>query len=260
MRFYVIISLLGVAFASPNSRIMGGADTAIEDYPFFASIEYNTYDVWFLHCGGALISNDAILSAASCFVASDPAFHRARLGSSNATTGGTLETIGQFILHPNFNRVTMENDIALLRLQLNVEESQTIQYASIPGPNYVLADNFALTAIGVGRRAPGDIRPAKLQSVRLNLINRELCAARYAVLQAEPGYENWPTVTNTMVCTAVLDQPGIGTCQGDNGGPITAQGNVVYGVASWQYSCGSDIFPSVNTWVSPFSNWIQANV
>lgn len=47
----------------------------------------------------------------------------------------------------------MENDIALLRLQLNVEESQTIQYASIPGPNYVLADNFALTAIGVGRRA-----------------------------------------------------------------------------------------------------------
>lgn len=74
--------------------------------------------------------------------------------------------------------------------------------------------------------------------------------SRYANLGA--------TVTNNMVCSGWLGVGGRGQCNGDSGGPLIHNG-VVVGITSWGYKCAESYYPGVNTRVSRFTPWIQAN-
>lgn len=48
----------------------------------------------------------------------------------------------------------------------------------------------------------------QLRLVNVNVINQELCAARYAYLKMQPGYELWPDISDGMLCAGILDVGG----------------------------------------------------
>lgn len=48
----------------------------------------------------------------------------------------------------------------------------------------------------------------QLRHVNVNVINQELCAARYAYLKMQPGYELWPDISDGMMCAGILDVGG----------------------------------------------------
>ncbi|KOB31599.1 Trypsin AiT9, partial [Operophtera brumata] len=42
----------------------------------------------------------------------------------------------------------------------------------------------------------------QLRHVAINVINQQVCAARYAYLKTQPGYQNWPDITDGMLTLA----------------------------------------------------------
>lgn len=63
-------------------------------------------------------------------------------------------------------------------------------------------------------------------------------------------------ITDNMLCSGWLDVGGRDQCVGDSGGPLI-HNDIVVGVCSWGYGCGSPRFPGVNTRVSRFTSWIN---
>ncbi|KAL0850895.1 hypothetical protein ABMA28_006804 [Loxostege sticticalis] len=254
---FVALSLAVASAATPSSdRIIGGSVTTINQYPEMAQLLQVVWGTYFFQdCGGIILNNRAILTAAHCTFNYGPAARRVRFGSSYRSSGGTVATINRIINHPNYNRpVQWDNDVSIVWINGNIPNTATSRPALIAGPNYFLADNQVVWAAGWGLTIPnnGDSFSNQLRHVQIWTVNQGICRQRYA-------YSRPPmTVTDNMLCSGWLDVGGRDQCQGDSGGPLYHNG-VVVGVCSWGGVCGSPFYPGVNARVSRYTNWINQN-
>ncbi|CAG9129018.1 unnamed protein product [Plutella xylostella] len=242
--------------APAQQRIVGGRPTTVNKYPFAGNIQINEFGiVWDSACGGSLISATAVLSAAHCF--GFPArSYGVRLGSSSAISGGTVYNVASYVRHPEYTNL-VENDVAILKLARPAIFSDVVRAASIPARVYPIADGTELTAIGWGILISGGTKPEILQEVQFNKVNTAVCAERYRALHANTTLEN-RKVTDRMLCAG--GDGGKATCSGDSGGPILINGDIVVGIVSWGHpNCFEPMYPSVNSLVSAFSDWIVEN-
>ncbi|XP_013190915.1 trypsin CFT-1 [Amyelois transitella] len=262
MRALVLLALLGTALAAPKqvSRIVGGEPTTIDQYPYMSNMLYHFWGIWWMQwCGGSLITTTSVLSAAHCYEGDIPSDWQIRLGSSFASSGGQVIPASLLVLHAQYNRNTLENDVAIIRLSSPATLSASVGVARIPGPAYILPDNTVVTSIGWGALTQGGASPEQLQHVDVNIINQTLCSERYAYLKTLPGYQNWPDVTGVMLCAGILDVGGKDACQGDSGGPLAHDSDVVVGITSWGFGCAHEFYPGVNARVSSYTDWIVEN-
>ncbi|XP_059051220.1 trypsin, alkaline C-like [Achroia grisella] len=254
MRFLVVwLTVIAAVAAVPRSpqRIVGGSVTNINSYPEIASLLYSWNGSTFSQsCGGSIINNRSVLSAAHCFVG-DPANRwRVRVGSTNANSGGVVYNVASIINHGSYNSGTQDNDVSILRLASNIGYTNVIQPATIAGSNYNLADNQVVWAAGWGATSFGGPGSEQLRHVQIWTINQATCRSRYAELGLG--------ITDNMLCSGWLDVGGRDQCQGDSGGPLY-HNRVVVGVCSWGVQCALARYPGVNARVSRYTTWIQNN-
>merc|ERR1711915_661340 len=92
-------------------------------------------------CGGTLVSPDTIVSAAHCFdqVAGLPSPDIVRLGEHNILSDvddgakHLLDVkIRSITQHPGWNSLTLENDIAVVKLEDNVTYNEDVSPACLP--------------------------------------------------------------------------------------------------------------------------------
>ncbi|XP_075975615.1 trypsin, alkaline C-like [Anticarsia gemmatalis] len=252
----VIISL-ALCFAAvtavptKSQRIVGGSLTSIESYPTIAALLYswngNTYGQ---SCGGTIINNRAILTAAHCPHGDAASRWRVRLGSTRANSGGSVYTLGSISIHPSYSPSTMNNDVAIMRIAGTIAYNSVVQPASIAGANYNLGDHQVVWAAGWGTVSSGGPASEQLRHVQIWTINQATCRSRYAAAGM--------SITDNMLCTGWLDVGGRDQCQGDTGSPLY-HNHVVVGVCSWGESYALAFFPGVNARVSRYTSWIQAN-
>ncbi|XP_052744401.1 achelase-1-like [Bicyclus anynana] len=140
-----------------QSRIAGGQIADITQYPFATSLLYNqeaTATNFEQVCGGTILTNSAILSAASCFFINNqitpPSTWRARVGSTSSITGGLQHIISAITTHDEYSTTTRVNDVAILRTAVNIAFSASVQPAYIAGGAYRLSLNDQVMAIGWG--------------------------------------------------------------------------------------------------------------
>ncbi|CAK1602325.1 unnamed protein product [Parnassius mnemosyne] len=239
------------AVPEKQQKIVGGSVTNIEQYPFATPLLYSWNSASYRQaCGGTIINNRAILTAAHCTVGDSPNRWRIRVGSTWANSGGTVHNCAQIINHPNYNGRTFDNDVSVMRAASTFSFSNSVRAASIAGANYNLGDNQAVWAIGWGTTSVGGSASEQLRRVQIWTVNQATCRSRYA----EVGM----TITDNMLCSGWLDVGGRDQCQGDSGGPLI-HNNVIVGVCSFGQQCALARYPGVNARVSRYTSWIQSN-
>ena len=96
-----------------KQAIVGGQGANAGEYAYQVSIQ----SAWGSHfCGGSVIDDTWILTAAHCMVGETPDNVRVETGLLRLSQGGEVHSVAEIIVHQNYNPNTMHNDIALIRL------------------------------------------------------------------------------------------------------------------------------------------------
>ncbi|KAJ2824762.1 Suppressor of tumorigenicity 14 protein, partial [Coemansia erecta] len=204
-----------------NERIIGGEAAAPNAFPSAVSLQILLPQGPGL-CGGTLINNHAIVTAAHCLYnygsqAPVPA-SSVRIGyGSNSQSRETTVQARQVHLHPDFNPAETNNDIAVILIDQLTALNDSVRPATIfNGP---LPEGTALTAVGWGLTSAtgtsGDL-PDLLQQTGIVVGQRDACR------QLVPDYES---SDGPQICTQNSLKPGADTCQGDSGTGVFVTSN-----------------------------------
>ncbi|XP_064618831.1 trypsin-like [Lineus longissimus] len=247
-------------FIPDANRIVGGIVATAHSWPWMISLK----EYGFHMCGGSLINNNYIISAAHCFegASARASNWQAVLGSHRQSrTEASQQNIGisRIIVHPKYNSFTSKHDIALLKLSRPVAFSNEIQPVCLPDANDASVEwktglDLKCTATGWGNtKGTGSNDP--LRQVTVPMIARQTCAES-AYYGSQFDYRG-----KSMVCAGYRDG-GKDSCQGDSGGPLVCKKNNVWklaGVTSWGYGCAMRYKPGVYANVAKYIDWIAAN-
>lgn len=124
--------------------IVNGTAASIAAYPWYVTVNSGAYQ-----CGGSVIHPSWVLTAAHCFEPGQAASTVAVIAgrqSLDDTGSGEQITALRFIVHPGFNDVTYDNDIALIELTTPT----AARYVKLAPPALTPAIGATLKAVGRG--------------------------------------------------------------------------------------------------------------
>lgn len=214
------------------------------------------------NCGGTLISDKFVLSAAHCASSRDGPPVKIRLGVTDITKNFDSRQdfdIQRIIKHPQYTHTQKYYDIVLFKLDRPVRYTTSVRPACL----WAERDITSTTAIatGWGRIEFGGNASDKLLKVTLKIFSNQRCQNTYRM-----GTKGLPRgIIDSMVCAGDL-QGGKDTCSGDSGGPllITKNNNqcVFYlvGITSFGRHCAAPNTPAIYTRVSSFIDWISNTI
>ncbi|MEM7531835.1 MAG: trypsin-like serine protease [Chloroflexota bacterium] len=267
---YADTSVTPEQVAPQEVRIVGGQDVPNPNpYNYQVAINYinasNNFQGQF--CGGSVIGDKWILTAAHCLVGEQAADLKVLVHHRQLTGGneGIEIRVANFIIHEAYNDDTTVNDIAIIQLIdpiPNVEQfaiplltQSTEASFGTPGTPAVSTGWGGLRGYSPGSGGPvgGQVYANTLQYVTLPIVSNTDCRNIY-------GSE----ILDSMVCAGYLDgQTAQGvqqdTCQADSGGPLVVpdsrNGFIQSGIVSFGFGCAFTY--GVYTRVSSFNDWIQ---
>ncbi|KFQ75751.1 Serine protease 55, partial [Phoenicopterus ruber ruber] len=184
--------------------ITAGRYAKAGEFPWHVSIQSNGKHI----CGGTMISALWILTAAHCFAEEVPPDLTVVLGGIDLSLPLEEHKPDSLILHENFDRISMENDVALILLSSPIEFSNEKIPICLPFIYDVNTWQHCWIA-GWGTTSSAVAVPAShvLQKARMKLISREQCL------------EQIPQLVENVLC-AQLEKGERGACQVDSGGPL----------------------------------------
>ncbi|KAK8405229.1 hypothetical protein O3P69_001653 [Scylla paramamosain] len=222
-----------------SSRIVGGEEATPHSWPHQVALFID--NMYF--CGGSLISNEWVLTAAHC--ADGAGFIDVVMGAHNIRQNEPSQvsmTSRDFFTHEHWNSFLLTNDLALVRLPSPVTFNDNIQAVKLPSSDVSVGD--LVTPTGWGR--PSDSASGisdVLRQVTVPVISNEDCNAVYGI------------VGSGVVC--IDGAGGHSTCNGDSGGPLN-KGGRTYGITSFGSAAGCEKgYPAAFTRVYHYLDWIQ---
>ncbi|KAK9892315.1 hypothetical protein WA026_019119 [Henosepilachna vigintioctopunctata] len=154
--------------------------------------------------------------------------------------------IQNFIVHPQFEPTTQQNDIALVKTVKAITFSMYVGPICLPF-RYTSIDLTGLPVIALGWGSDDFSSPRSqvLQEVTIDVISNAQCS----------NTEKY--VRDSNICTFTSNKD---TCQGDSGGPLAWMATStrrlqLVGVVSYGLGCAT-ARPSVNARVTSYLSWI----
>lgn len=237
---------VGLFHCKITSRILGGEEAAIVDFPWQLSLQEEGDHT----CGASILSVNRALTAAHCYDDEIPLDEYSVTAGSHRKNRSSKNHIGitRFILHPDFIHKTNRADIAILFLEHDLIFSEYIQPIRLPAQNAIVTHGTRAVVAGWGR--VGTHKKAKrakrLRFVELKVYDNENCNIYYE-----------GDVLPDMFCAGWENQTR-DSLRGDSGGALVVD-NTQIGVVSWGKDCTEDNFyPGVYIRVSHYTNWIKS--
>uniref|UniRef100_A0A8C6L2L1 Acrosin n=1 Tax=Nothobranchius furzeri TaxID=105023 RepID=A0A8C6L2L1_NOTFU len=286
----------GCGKAALNTRIIGGQDASPGSWPWQVALKWSG----FAYCGGSLITNQWVLTAAHCITSYCLNFTSAHLGLNNLSSSNPKEeirTLEHFICHPEYNKNTLENDLCLLKLSSPVNFTSYIQPVCLASVNSTFHDGVTTWVTGFGKTDSGFLANI-LQEVDVPIVGHKKCSC-YNL--------NFYKITDNMICAGLkaggkdscqenplplmltiiyfgeehyalprgdsvkveqnrrgkCGKRGKGQCRGDSGGPLVIKSGFSWiqaGIVSFGKGCALPMQPGVYTRVSKYQTWIKDTV
>lgn len=150
---------------------MGGQDTEIQDHPYQVSLQLFGKH----YCGGSVISENQVITAAHCF-RNSLWYLTVRAGSSYHDKEGSVHQVESFSVHEKFVWPIYECDIAVVKVDPPFKLDETRR------PIELFDEPVQAGAMAVVT-GWGYTKPDKLQDVTIPIIGKEQCKQRYSKLQ-----------------------------------------------------------------------------
>ncbi|XP_052675870.1 fibrinolytic enzyme, isozyme C-like [Crassostrea angulata] len=239
-----------------ESRIVGGQVADPGEWGWQVSIQYDYSNTWRHICGGTLIQQNVVLTAAQCVSGLSISSLRVAAGMNRISEGGMTSGISKVTVHPQFGSSSpgFPNDIALVELQTPFLAGGSIQIASLPSSKTEDFSNLPdCWMTGWGRTSGSSGYSDVLMEAQVTNIRNTQCVNQW---------NNVPSaaILDNHVCTYEI---GKSSCSGDIGGPYVCMKDGQYklvGVMSWGIQTCSGDYPSVCVRVSNYLDWISISI
>ncbi|ESN95804.1 hypothetical protein HELRODRAFT_114601 [Helobdella robusta] len=241
----------------PSPSIVGGIEARPNEFPWQISLQSAS---GFHMCGGSIMNDQWIITAAHCVDGENPANLRIVAGLHKKLTGldhpsVQIFQIEKLVIHEEYNPRKFPYDIALIKVKGSVKFSADVNTVCAPEPKD-LYDHVKSAVSGWGNLASGS--SAKVDGLRYTTVNtttNAYCSKVYGPLSK---------ITDDMLCASDnRNSAERDSCQNDSGGPLVRKEKDgtfrLIGIVSWGKGCASG-YPGVYARVNYFEDWILKNI
>ncbi|WP_406196817.1 MULTISPECIES: S1 family peptidase [unclassified Streptomyces] len=235
-----IVSLQPVSAAqAADSRVVGGTRASQGEFPFMVRLS--------MGCGGALYTQQIVLTAAHCVGATGPNTSiTATAGVVDLqSTSGRVQVRSTYVYRaPGYNGDG--KDWALIKL------AQPINLPTLKIATTSQYNTGTFTVAGWGAASEGGAQQRYMLKANVPFVSDAQC-------RSYSGYSG--LIANEEIC-AGFPSGGVDTCQGDSGGPMfrrdASNAWIQVGIVSWGIGCARPNAPGVYTEVSTFASAIAS--
>ncbi|CAL1543376.1 unnamed protein product [Lymnaea stagnalis] len=251
----------GLPFFADSVRIINGEDAPEKAWPWQVFLDIPLPRGEFAHCGGSLISEYWILTAANCIHQVDHVI--VYLGVRNATDredgpNVQVRTSVNLIPHAGYSMLHHVRDIGLVKMNEPAVLNHHVSPICLPdeGDSFEANDKCYLTGWGkvhLAMLAHNDIHEEILQQTNVHVMPQSICAYSSALSD--------DVIDGGVLCFDLHDDKR-GPCFGDSGSPLSCldpkkERYVLAGISATMGDfCSYRHVPAIGTRVSEFIDWI----
>ena len=240
------------SFADASSKIVGGEETTRGEFPFLVSLHAKKQGHF---CGGSLIRDNLVLTAAHCLYGTYPLSEiEVKVGVHQQSDSTDVESmkILDHAIHPSYDSNTSDYDFALILLDKRSKYKPISLDAKDPEETLENSKkSLRATVAGWGVESEHNIDiPDTAMKLKVPLIKHDRCEKAYP-----------QQITSQMMCAGFF-KGAKDSCFGDSGGPLfrfTKKNSppLLIGVVSWGQGCARKGFPGVYAKVSSVLDWVE---
>lgn len=228
---------------------MNGQKAVEGQFPYQVAMTKMRRNTTILSCGGAIINDRWILTAAHCVCRTKPEHvHQLKLYiGAIEWRKGDLYDVEKIIFNKNFSMIypRATYDIALLKTMRQIKFSEFVK-PIVVGSSFIEAGSVA-TVSGWGISGKSGKTSEEMLYMEVNTISNTECAETFDRLVANDS---------AVICGK---SEGQGTCLGDSGGPLTIN-NTLVGIVSFVRAWCPRDQPAVFARVLNHVEWIEKNI
>lgn len=183
-----------------GGKIVGGLPIGIEDASYQISLQTSNFHI----CGGSVISENFVLTAAHCTSGQSASRLTIRAGSNLYRAGGVVVKVEQILQHEKFDYSTIDYDFSLLKLAEPLTFSDSIKPIALPSQDEVVDDDSLCIVTGWGNTQSSQESRDKLRAAYVPSVNH---------IECNSAYQTFGGVTDRMIC-AGYKSGGRDACQG----------------------------------------------
>uniref|UniRef100_A0AAG5DQC7 Peptidase S1 domain-containing protein n=1 Tax=Anopheles atroparvus TaxID=41427 RepID=A0AAG5DQC7_ANOAO len=166
-----------------------------------------------------------------------------------------INILPNIFIHPEYDKETLGNDIALAKLEREVVYKYHIRPICLPGPNDVFNGQRCISN-GWGLDAKTNQYVNIMKRIELPVIPRKTCKQWFRATRLSPFFK----LHKSVLCAG--GETDADMCDGDGGGPLACRmedgGYMLAGIVSWGLECNQQNVPGAYVDVAMFSEWIMS--
>ncbi|EGI68363.1 Chymotrypsin-2 [Acromyrmex echinatior] len=226
-----------------DTQIVGGRNASTGQYPYQVSLKTQNGSHF---CGGAIIHEKFVITAAHCLSGKSPDDIFIDVGSIYLSNPESRYLAYKLIIHPDYNKTNMMiiNDIGLINIKNKISFTNNTKLINLISYDRNFED-LRLNLTGWGKLKADGLIPEQLQQVVVYGFSQKECPEKNS------------NFTDRYICT--LNAVNQGACNGDSGSALTYEGDLV-GILSYGTQPCASGYPDIFTRVYYYRNWINETI